>query len=232
MTTELLRLDSDIRNWVLIPITVAMFLVGVLRHNFARLLRGEANVDMKALREAQAVIRAERVRNNAGYIQSLGFRQRRVFFCHKETGVFSQKSKKLNPQQQMMSDPNMMTDMLKKNLNMIVPQMLTAAWVNFFLHRVRRREGAVPADPALPQHAPARHRAPVPRRHLRLQPLMVLPQLLRAPRRLSTLPRGQHHRRRAADAATDGDGDGHKQGVRGGQGKLGDAQARVDDAHC
>lgn len=83
MTTELLRLDSDIRNWVLIPITVAMFLVGVLRHNFARLLRGEAKVDMKALREAQAVIRAERVRNNAGYIQSLGFRQRRVFFCHK-----------------------------------------------------------------------------------------------------------------------------------------------------
>lgn len=45
---------------------------------------------------------------------------------NKETGVFSQKSKKLNPQQQMMSDPNMMTDMLKKNLNMIVPQMLTA----------------------------------------------------------------------------------------------------------
>ena len=26
----------------------------------------------------------------------------------------------------------MMTDMLKKNLNMIVPQMMTAAWVNFF----------------------------------------------------------------------------------------------------
>lgn len=132
MTTELLRLDSDIRNWVLIPITVAMFLVGVLRHNFARLLRGEAKVDTKALREAQAVMRAERVRNNAGYIQGLGYRQRRIFFCHKETGVFSQKSQKLNPQQQMMSDPNMMTDMLKKNLNMIVPQMLTAAWVNFF----------------------------------------------------------------------------------------------------
>ena len=31
-----------------------------------------------------------------------------------------------------MTDPSMMTDMLKKNLNMIVPQMLTAAWVNFF----------------------------------------------------------------------------------------------------
>jgi len=127
-----IRLDGDIRNWVLIPITVAMFLVGVLRHNVAKLLRGDAKVDLPALREAQAVIRAERVRNNAGYVQSVGFRQRRHFFCDKTTGVFSQKSQKLNPSQQMMSDPSMMTDMLKKNLNMIVPQMLTAAWVNFF----------------------------------------------------------------------------------------------------
>ncbi|EEH57311.1 uncharacterized protein MICPUCDRAFT_58057 [Micromonas pusilla CCMP1545] len=127
-----LRLDGDIRNWVLIPITIAMFLVGVVRHNFGKLLKSDAKVDLKALREAQAVIRAERVRNNAGYIQSHGFRQRRHFFCHETTGVFSKKSEKLNPQQQMMSDPSMMTDMLKKNLNMIVPQMLTAGWVNFF----------------------------------------------------------------------------------------------------
>jgi hypothetical protein len=42
MVSETLRLDGDIRNWVLIPITVAMFLVGVLRHNFAKLLRSDA----------------------------------------------------------------------------------------------------------------------------------------------------------------------------------------------
>ena len=132
MVEPTIRLDGDIRNWVLIPITVAMFLVGVLRHNVAKLLRSDGKVDLNALREAQAVIRAERVRNNAGYVQSAGFRQRRHFFCDKQTGVFSKKSTKLNPQQQMLSDPSMMTDMLKKNLNMIVPQMLTAAWVNFF----------------------------------------------------------------------------------------------------
>lgn len=32
----------------------------------------------------------------------------------------------------MMSDPSMMMDMMKKNLNMIVPQMLSMFWVNFF----------------------------------------------------------------------------------------------------
>ena len=78
-----IHLDGAIRNWVLIPITVAMFLVGVLRHNVARLLRSDAKVDLGALREAQAVIRAERVRNNSGYMQSTGFRQRRHFFCDK-----------------------------------------------------------------------------------------------------------------------------------------------------
>merc|ERR1712078_827381 len=34
----------------------------------------------------------------------------------------------VNPQAAMMSDPTMMMDMM----NMIVPQMLTGAWVNFF----------------------------------------------------------------------------------------------------
>jgi hypothetical protein len=208
-----IRLDGAIRNWVLIPITVAMFLVGVVRHNVAKLLRKDVKVDLPALREAQAVIRAERVRNNAGYLSSAGFRQRRHFFCDKvraagrpsptiatpsarrrrtrgavarsngsvprlalflarivpspdpskntpplppgarsrtdrtipqppspprartspqETGVFSKGSKKMNQQQKLLSDPTMMTDMLKKNMNMVVPQMLTAAWVNFF----------------------------------------------------------------------------------------------------
>ena len=36
---------------------------------------------LKALREAQAVIRAERLRNNSGYLQSAGFRMRKHFFC-------------------------------------------------------------------------------------------------------------------------------------------------------
>ena len=48
-----IHLDGAIRNWVLIPITVAMFLVGVLRHNVARLLRSDAKVDLGALREAR-----------------------------------------------------------------------------------------------------------------------------------------------------------------------------------
>ncbi len=46
--------------------------------------------------------------------------------------MFHQKTEKLTPQQQMLSDPSAMSNMMKNNLGMMVPQMLTMAWVNFF----------------------------------------------------------------------------------------------------
>jgi ER membrane protein complex subunit 3 len=76
-----------------------------------------------------------------------------------QTGVFHQKSEKLTPQQQMLTDPSAMTGMMKNNLGMMVPQVrdrgptrvgdrskgwcapdtcicarqvLTMAWVNYF----------------------------------------------------------------------------------------------------
>jgi hypothetical protein len=49
-----------------------------------------------------------------------------------QTGVFHQKVEKLTPQQQMLADPSAMSNMMKNNLGMMVPQMLTMAWVNFF----------------------------------------------------------------------------------------------------
>ena len=59
-----LELDAGIRVWVLLPITVAMFLVGVLRHLASKLLtskpappRGETQ--LAQLKEAQAVMRAQ-----------------------------------------------------------------------------------------------------------------------------------------------------------------------------
>ena len=46
--------------------------------------------------------------------------------------MLRKETQSVNPQAAMMSDPTMMIDMLKKNVHMIVPQMLTGAWVNFF----------------------------------------------------------------------------------------------------
>ena len=45
-----------------------------------------------------------------------------------DTGVFSKKSEAKSAQEQMMTNPDMMTDMMKKSFSGIVPQ------VNLLLH--------------------------------------------------------------------------------------------------
>ena len=130
----LLHLDPQIRMYVLIPITVAMFFVGVIRHNVSKMFQSSSvkKIEHDGLREAQAVVRATRISQNCGYLTTKGFEKRREYFCDEKIGVFSQESKKSNVQQQMLSDPSMLSEMLTKNLNMIVPNMITMAWVNFF----------------------------------------------------------------------------------------------------
>jgi len=41
-----------------------------------------------------------------------------------DTGVFTKKTEAKSAQEQMMSNPDMMTDMMKKNFSGIVPQVL------------------------------------------------------------------------------------------------------------
>ena len=44
-------LDPEIRDWVLIPIMLVMFLVGILRDNIQTLLTSNKNQDEKTVRE-------------------------------------------------------------------------------------------------------------------------------------------------------------------------------------
>ncbi|GJP66105.1 hypothetical protein CLOP_g23024, partial [Closterium sp. NIES-67] len=128
-----LVLDPQIRDWVLVPLTVVMILIGVLRHFVAKLMRSDAKIDVKAIKEGQLVIRARNLRGAGGFIPARSFTQRRHLFCNEENGLLHvPKGQGGNPQAAMFSDPNVAMDMMKKNLSMIIPQSLTFAWVNFF----------------------------------------------------------------------------------------------------
>ena len=48
---EDLVLDTAIRDWVLIPLTVVMILIGVLRYFVSKLMRSQQNPDAKVVRE-------------------------------------------------------------------------------------------------------------------------------------------------------------------------------------
>ncbi|KAE8683147.1 hypothetical protein F3Y22_tig00111213pilonHSYRG00187 [Hibiscus syriacus] len=100
---EDLVLDTAIRDWVLIPLSVVMVLIGILRYFVAKLMRSFQVPDHKIVKEG-----------------------------HENGLLFVPKGQAQNAQAQMFSDPNMAMDMMKKNLSMIIPQTLTFAWVNFF----------------------------------------------------------------------------------------------------
>jgi hypothetical protein len=84
-----LTLDPAIRSWVLLPIFAAMFLISVLRHFATKLLRTETKVDVKALREAQAVQRSQRLRMGANFLHPGALAARRAYFCAKEARLRS-----------------------------------------------------------------------------------------------------------------------------------------------
>ncbi|XP_062194306.1 uncharacterized protein LOC133897556 isoform X2 [Phragmites australis] len=133
---EELVLDTAIRDWVLVPLSVVMVLIGVLRYFVSKLMRSPAaspSPDPKLVKEGQVVVRARNLRTNAQFIPAKAFKARKVYYTNEESGLLHvPKEEAQKAQAAMFSDPNMAMDMMKKNLSMIVPQTLTFAWVNFF----------------------------------------------------------------------------------------------------
>lgn len=76
------------------------------------------------------MIRSRLLRENGQYIPKVAFMTRRHFFNNEETGYF--KTQKRAPvSQNPMTDPNMMTDMLKGNVTNVLPMVLIGGWINW-----------------------------------------------------------------------------------------------------
>jgi len=130
MAVELV-LDPAIRNWVLIPLVVIMFLVGILRNNVMKMLRKETPPNREMVKQNNQLMRCRRLRANASFIPATSFATRRQFFVAKDTGVLMQKHEAPNPMT-MMQDPSVMMNMMQGNFAMMVPQMVMMGIVNYF----------------------------------------------------------------------------------------------------
>ncbi|XP_060516366.1 ER membrane protein complex subunit 3 [Cylas formicarius] len=128
MTTDLI-VDSQIRVWVFLPIVVITFLVGILRHYFSILLASQKKVETQQLQDSQLIIRARMLRENAKYIPKSAFLVRKHAFNKEEDGYLTQKRPAMT--QNMMTDPSMMTDMLKGNLTNVLPMIVIGGWINW-----------------------------------------------------------------------------------------------------
>ncbi|KAK2659656.1 hypothetical protein Ddye_006189 [Dipteronia dyeriana] len=57
---EDLVLDTAIRDWVLIPLSVVMVLIGILRYFVSKLMRSTSQVpDLKIVKEGQVITRLQ-----------------------------------------------------------------------------------------------------------------------------------------------------------------------------
>ncbi|KAL6005965.1 hypothetical protein ACLOJK_040010 [Asimina triloba] len=142
-----LVLDTAIRDWVLIPLSLVMVLIGVLRYFVSKLMRSsQLPPDPKIIKEglspSQVIIRARNLRAAANFIPPRSFRARRVYYCNEENGLLHvPKEQAQNAQAQMFSDPNMAMDMMKKNLSMIIPQDFDCSFATDDTQRMMQMSG-------------------------------------------------------------------------------------------
>lgn len=113
MTEPELRLDPAIRMWVFLPIVLITFLIGIIRHYVSVLLSSDKKVDLAKVRDSQTLIRSRALRENAKYLPKPSFLMRRHYFNNEETGLLKTNQARQNVQPNPMTDPSMMTDMLK-----------------------------------------------------------------------------------------------------------------------
>jgi len=133
--SQTMYLDTAIRDWVLLPIMVVMVLVGILRHYFTILMNSPPKTNAKAIRETAALAKSARLRGNGNHITEQGFAARKSFLSDAFAKGTYLKAPAAGNQPPNPMDPagmEMMMDMMKKNMAMIVPQTLIMNWVIYF----------------------------------------------------------------------------------------------------
>jgi len=94
------------------------------------LLTSQKRVELVQVQDSQAMIRARCLRENGKYLPEQSYLMRKSFFNDEDTGYFKTQKRSAAPQNPM-SDPNMMTDMLKGILTNVLPMILIGGWINW-----------------------------------------------------------------------------------------------------
>jgi len=99
-------LDEKIRDWVLLPIVLVVFLVAIVRQNVSLLLQADRKPELKKIQERydlkfrrrrltltvnrQTLLRAQRLRANGKWLSQPSFEKRKKFFNDPVEGVFKE----------------------------------------------------------------------------------------------------------------------------------------------
>jgi hypothetical protein len=135
-------IDPEIRDWVLIPIMIVMVCIGILRHYVTLLLSSSTpKLEIKGIRESLALARSRNLQSNSQILPFYAFEihKKHLTTAFQAGEYLKNKNGKQNGESgdplQGMPDPKQMEvvmDGLKKNMGMMIPQMIIMGWVNYF----------------------------------------------------------------------------------------------------
>ncbi|XP_017702946.1 PREDICTED: ER membrane protein complex subunit 3 [Rhinopithecus bieti] len=92
-----LLLDSNIRLWVVLPIVIITFFVGMIRHYVSILLQSDKKLTQEQVSDSQVLIRSRVLRENGKYIPKQSFLTRKYYFNNPEDGFFKKTKRKVVP---------------------------------------------------------------------------------------------------------------------------------------
>lgn len=78
---------------------------------------------------SQIILRSRVLRENARFIPRFSFLSRKQCFNCQENGYLTQKRAPVT--QNMMTDPSMMSEMLKGNITNVLPMIIIGGWINW-----------------------------------------------------------------------------------------------------
>ncbi|EGV60685.1 hypothetical protein PSN45_001543 [Yamadazyma tenuis] len=138
MVPDELVLDPQLKYWVLLPISVVMVVVGLLRSNVTLLLKSDPKLEeFKKNREKQFLKRATSFKNGSSVLTRDEFLVRQEYFITqlKSSEFFANKNVSSDAPANPLTDPgsaDALMEMAKGNMMNYIPQTLIMAWVNYF----------------------------------------------------------------------------------------------------
>jgi ER membrane protein complex subunit 3 len=123
-------LDSTIRDWVLIPLFIVVFLAGMLRIILSHLMDSKQDQDKNDTYVQEVILRSEKLKKNRKILSETSFKNRRAYFCKANVGILHKEFE--NNSMPMFMDPSSQLGMIKKNAAYGITTMLLLNWVSSF----------------------------------------------------------------------------------------------------
>lgn len=128
-------LDSNIRDYVLLPIFFVVVMTSMMRTNLMTIFKSVPKIDMKEVKNNNMLARCRTLRANCSYISDRAFISRKAYFVKPDRGVLVKSPPEPKDPMEALTggggpDPMMAMGMMKSQMVFMVSQGLLAYWVS------------------------------------------------------------------------------------------------------